>query len=140
MSIYFFGLQAESLHSLHSVCRSWNDRSRSSPWKVTSVGAHAGEKIRSASTQSPKIKAVREKFVQQSSDFPPLLEFWRAGVCGSTFSLLPPRQAAPLSLPLCALAPEVTSFGVRQAGTQQEQLSLSELLNFSGEEEREGED
>ena len=52
----------------------------------------------------------------------------------------PPCQGAPLSFPLCALALEVTSFGVRQAGTQQEQLSLSELLNFSGGEEREGED
>lgn len=55
-------------------------------------------------------------------------------------SYLPPCQGAPLSFPLCALALEVTSFGVRQAGTQQEQLSLSELLNFSGGEEREGED
>lgn len=58
---------------------------------------------------------------------------------GST-SCLPPCQGAPLSFPLCALALEVTSFGVRQAGTQQEQPSLSELLNFSGGEEREGED
>lgn len=58
-------------------------------------------------------------------------------VCVSTSSL-PPCQAAPLSPSLCALALEVTSFGVRQAGTQQEQLSLSELLNFSGGEEREG--
>lgn len=56
--------------------------------------------------------------------------------------LLPPPtcQGAPLSFLLCALALEVTSFGVRQAGTQQEQLSLSELLNFSGGEKREGED
>ena len=55
-------------------------------------------------------------------------------------SSLPPCQVAPLSPSLCALALEVTSFGVRQAGTQQEQLSLSELLNFSGREERERED
>lgn len=52
----------------------------------------------------------------------------------------PTCQGAPLSFLLCALALEVTSFGVRQAGTQQEQLSLSELLNFSGGEKREGED
>lgn len=46
-------------------------------------------------------------------------------MCGSTSYLPPPCQGAPLSLPLCALALEVTSFGVEQAGTQQEQLSLS---------------
>lgn len=69
------------------------------------------------------------------------LLFWsfKGLVCVST-SFLPPCQTAPLSPSLCALALEVTSFGVRQAGTQQEQLSLSELLNFSGWEERERED
>lgn len=87
-----------------------------------------------------RMKAAGEKFVQQSSDFPSL-EFWKAGVCVCvSTSSLPPCQAAPLSPSLCALALEVTSFGVRQAGTQQEQLSLSELLNFSGWEERERED
>lgn len=63
----------------------------------------------------------------------------RACASGST-PHLPPCQGAPQSFPLCALALEVTSFGVRHAGTQQELLSLSELLNFSGGEEREGED
>lgn len=85
------------------------------------------------------MKAAGEKFVQQSSDFFFSLLFWsfKGLVCVST-SFLPPCQTAPLSPSLCALALEVTSFGVRQAGTQQEQLSLSELLNFSGGEEREG--
>lgn len=76
------------------------------------------------------MKVVGEKFVQQSSDFLPLLEFLKGSVlcvfvcvCGST-SRLPPCQGSPLSFPLCALALEVTSFGVQQADTQQEQLSL----------------